>query len=104
MDIIGLIKSKYHWRYLGSCVAETFITNNGVQTGLTYSQHYLLMVRGDGKRKVKKTGDNYANSSLYGRKVEASVKAWLCGGPLPEFVTLDYRPAGKLITIQGGKK
>lgn len=104
MEIFSKITRRFKWSYAGSCESQTIITRGGVATGVTYSQHYMLMVRGDGKRKVVKTGDKYANSSVYGRRVEAEVQAWLLGGPFPKSGSIEEKKEGKLIVFNGGKK
>lgn len=70
--------ARYRWSYLGYIYCQA--TDTG---GVHYEYCFHLMERGDGKRRVKTTGNKWALQNPANHRVEANVMRWAYGGSSP---------------------
>lgn len=103
--LFGAFLSRFKWSYIGAVhgTTNTVDEKNNIVPGSHRYGYWILEKRGDGKRRSTLIGN--PGSSPFATKQKASVKAWVCGGPLPELEE-DFRPGpnrGNLVVLHGGK-
>lgn len=94
---------RHRMRYVGAAVGYSITRDKEGKEKYVHQAVWILQENLAGKRSSKKVGD--AGNSQLANSVEARVKAWLMGGPLPD-LDPKYRlghPRGKLLMIEGGK-
>lgn len=108
MSLWSRIKARYHWEYIGTVRGNCRWIMGGKDSGIIESVFWSLYVRGDGKRRFKVVGDPEWAGSAHVKEMQALVKVWKSGGPIPPLDRAAHqatppKPKAKLISFPGGK-